>query len=325
LALELSLRIGGRVQAEGRSFYPSIANYGSRTVSNPFREIAEDVCSDAGLVEQAQNGDRAALEKLVLRHQAWIYNIAVRMVFQPHDAEEVTQEVLVKVVTRLSTFQGESKFRTWLYRIVANHVLNMKRRSAETKTMTFADYGAAINSTRDADLPDPKSVPVALPMLVEEAKNSCTMGMLLCLDRRQRLVFTLGEILGASDTVGGEVLELTADNFRQCLSRARRDLHSFMNNQCGLVNTSNPCRCPKKTRGFIEHGHVDPHLLLFVPEHLERVRDAAGETVREIEDVVERQHAAIYREHPFLQPADATNWLRRILQREDVREALRLN
>ena len=67
------------------------------------------------------------------------------------------------------------------------------------------------------------------------------------LDRKQRLIFTLGAILGASDTVGAEVLEMTSDNFRQCLVRARRDLHSFMNQQCGLVNKGNPCRCPKKT------------------------------------------------------------------------------
>ena len=292
---------------------------------NPFAEDDDRSPADAELVERAKNGERAALEKLVLRHQAWIYNIAVRMVFRPQDAEEVTQEVLVKVITKLSMFKGESTFRTWLYRIAANHVLNMKRRWAETRTTTFADYGAAIDGTPDLDLPDPKSVPVAMPILVEEAKNSCTMGMLLCLDRKQRLVFTLGAILGASDSVGGDVLEMTTDNFRQCLARARRDLHNFMNNQCGLVNKSNPCRCPKKTRGFIEHGHVDPHHLLFVPEHLERVRDVAGETVREIEDVVERQHAAIFREHPFLQPSDEIHWLRRMLEREDVRGALHLN
>ena len=292
---------------------------------NPFRELPENELADVKLLEQALSGDRHALEQLILRHQAWIYNIAIRMVFLPQDAEEVTQEVLVKVITKLSTFKGESKFRTWLYRIASNHVLNMKRRSAEPSEMTFADYGAAINSAPDAELPDPKSVPVAIPLLVAEVKNSCTMGMLLCLDRKQRLIFTFGQILGASDTVGGEVLEMTADNFRQCLARARRDLHNFMNNQCGLVNTNNPCRCPKKTRGFIEHGHVDPHRLLFVPEHFERVRDVADETVRQIEDVVEREHAAIYREHPFLQPADEIHWLRRMLQREDVRGALRLN
>src|SRR6202045_3246530 len=178
----------------------------------------------------------------------------------------------------------------------------MKRRSAETKVTTFADYGAAIDSTPDADLPDPKSVPVSLPILVEEAKNVCTMVMRLCLDRKQRLVFTLGEIFGASDTVGGEVLEMTADNFRQCLNRARRDLYSFMNNQCGLVNKNNPCRCPKKTKGFIEHGHLDPRHLLFAGQHLEQVKHAVAETVREIEDVVDRQYTDIYREHPFLQP-----------------------
>src|SRR5713226_10007008 len=138
---------------------------------NPFTEIAEADVADAELVEQARNGERAALEKLVLRHQAWIYNIAVRMVFHPQDAEEVTQEVLIKVITKLSTFKGESKFRTWLYRIAANHVLNMKRRSAETKVTTFADYGAAIDRTPDLDLPDRKSVPVEMPVLVEEAKN----------------------------------------------------------------------------------------------------------------------------------------------------------
>src|SRR3984893_8256641 len=161
---------------------------------NPFTEIIDGDTTDTDLVDQAKSGDRAALERLILRHQAWIYNIAVRMVFQPHDAEEVTQEVLVKVITKLGTFNGESSFRTWLYRIAANHVLNMKRRWAETRTTTFADYGAAIDSTPDLDLPDPKSVPVELPLLVEEAKNSCTMGMLLCLDRKQRLIFTLGAI-----------------------------------------------------------------------------------------------------------------------------------
>ena len=292
---------------------------------NPFTERADADPPDAVLVEQARGGDRGALEQLVLRHQAWVYNIAVRMVFDPHDAEEVTQEVLVKVITRLSTFRGESKFRTWLYRIAANHVLNMKRGRAEAQTLTFAAYGAEIDRTPDLDLPDPKTVPVEVPLLVEETKVGCTTGMLLCLDRRQRLIFTLGEILGASDTVAAEVLDMTPDNFRQCLSRARRDLYSFMNNQCGLVNEANPCRCAKKTRGFIEAGHVDPHHLLFVPLHVQRVKEVAAETVRRIEDVVEQRYASVYRDHPFLQPSDQADWLRRVLENGDVRAALRLN
>lgn len=292
---------------------------------NPFTEIAGDEEEDLELVRQATGGDRAALERLILRHQRWIFNIAVRMVFHPQDAEEVTQEVLIKVVTHLGTFQGESRFRTWLYRITANHVLNMRRRGGEVQPQSFTTYGAAIRNTPDLDLPDPKSVPVEVPLLVEEAKIACTTGMLLCLDRRQRLIFTLGEILGISDTVGGEILEMTPDSFRQALSRARRDLYQFMNGQCGLVNSNNPCRCPKKTKGFIDGGHVDPHHLLFVADHVERIREAAAETVREIDDVVERHHAAIFRDHPFLKGPDQLEYLRRILDRPDVRTALHLN
>jgi RNA polymerase sigma factor (sigma-70 family) len=294
-------------------------------VFNPFRAVSETDATDGDLVERAKSGDRAALEQLILRHQAWVYNIAVRMVFHPQEAEEVTQEVLIKAVTRLATFQGDSQFRTWLYRITANHVLNMKRRGGELRPHTFASYAAAINEIPDLDPPDPKSVPVDVPLLVEEAKRTCTTGMLLCLDRKQRLVFTLGEIFGVSDTVGGDILELSADNFRQCLSRARRDLYQFMHGQCGLVNAANPCRCPKKTKGFIDNGHVDPDHLLFVPLHVRRITDAAADTVREIEHVLDREYAAVYREHPFLDPPDQTDWLRRVFDRPDVRTALHLD
>ncbi len=98
------------------------------------------------------------------------------MVFQPQDAEEVTQEVLIKAVTGLSTFRADSKFRTWLYRITANHVLNMRRRGGETPPISFTRYAAALDGTPDLDLPDPKSVPVDVPLLVEEAKIACTTG-----------------------------------------------------------------------------------------------------------------------------------------------------
>jgi RNA polymerase sigma factor (sigma-70 family) len=291
---------------------------------NPFAEVVDE-STDTDLIEQAKYGSREALEKLVLRHQAWIYNIAVRMVFHAQDAEEVTQEVLIKAITRLSTFQGESQFRTWLYRITANHVLNMRRRGGEKVPQTFSNYAEAINETPDLDLPDPKSVPVDVPLLVEEAKISCTTGMLLCLDRKQRLIFTLGEIFGASDTVGGEVLEMTADNFRQSLFRARRDLYQFMHGQCGLVNANNPCRCPKKTKGFIEAGHIDPGQLQFVPLHLQRISEAAEGVARTIENTVDEQYAAIFREHSFLEPKNQFDWLRQLLDKGDFGTALQLN
>ena len=291
---------------------------------NPFIE-AVDESTDSELIEQATNGSREALETLILRHQAWIYNIAVRMVFHTQDAEEVTQEVLVKAITQLSTFKGESLFRTWLYRITANHVLNMKRRRGEPEAQTFSGYADALNDTPDLELPDPKNVPVDVPLLVEEAKISCTTGMLLCLDRKQRLIFTLGEIFGASDAVGSEILEMSADNFRQSLSRARRDLYQFMHGQCGLVNPKNPCRCAKKTRGFIEAGHVDPNHLQFVPEHLRRITEAAEGVTRLIENTLDEQYAVVFREQPFLEPKDQVGWLRQLLDNGGFGKSLHLN
>src|SRR5438067_13843326 len=82
------------------------------------------------------------------------------------DAEDVTQEILIKLTTKLSTYEGRSSFRTWLYRIAVNHVLNIKRRRVEEPNWSLAKYGDGPNSAPDEELPDPKSAPADLGMLV---------------------------------------------------------------------------------------------------------------------------------------------------------------
>src|SRR5205823_6862933 len=129
---------------------------------NPFGETSLTDVDDQELVTHVRNAKREALETLMTRHQRWIYNIVLRMVYHPQDAEDVTQEILIKLMTRLSTFEGRSSFRTWLYRIVVNHVLNMKRRRVEEANWSFAKYGDGLNSAPDEELPDPKSVPADL-------------------------------------------------------------------------------------------------------------------------------------------------------------------
>ena len=267
---------------------------------------------DRALVTRAQAGDRQALEELVGRHQAWIYSIAIRMLGHPHDAEDATQEILIKALTRLSSFEGRSSFRTWLYRIVVNHVLNTKRGRSEPTTVGFECYAHGLDNTPDLDLPDPRSVPADLRLLVDEARISCTSGMLLCLDREQRLVYVLGEIFGATDTVGAELLETTADNFRQRLARARRDLHSFMNDKCGLVNRANPCRCAKKTRGFIQAGYVDPANLLFAKERMQQVREVVPARSDAVA-TLDHEYGEIFRQHPFYESPDLVRALRELI------------
>src|SRR6202045_4721713 len=216
------------------------------SVNNPLADDSPTDHEDQNLVMRARSGDRPALEELIQRHQGWIYNIAVRMLYHPQDAEDATQEILVKVLTRLSSFEGRSSFRTWLYRVAFNHLLNVKRGREELKITTFSAYGDALDNTPDLELPDRKGASPDTNLLVTEAMLACTSGMLLCLDREQRLTYILGAILSVSDSVGADVLEITAESFRQRLTRARRDLRNFMNDKCGLVNKSNPCLCAKK-------------------------------------------------------------------------------
>jgi RNA polymerase sigma factor (sigma-70 family) len=242
---------------------------------NPLADNSPAEQEDQNLVKRARSGERKALEDLLQRHQGWIYNIALRMIYHPQDAEDATQEILIKILTRLSSFEGRSTFRTWLYRIVVNHLLNMKRSRVEDPAINFHMYGEELDRTPDLDLPDPEGTSPDTNLLVTEVMLACTSGMLLCLDREQRMAYILGGILGVSDTVAAEVLEITTENFRQRLARSRRDLRNFMNDKCGLVNQANPCRCAKKTRGFIQAGHVDPNNLLFHRERICEVREAA--------------------------------------------------
>jgi RNA polymerase sigma factor (sigma-70 family) len=281
------------------------------TIPNPLADTAPTDPRDLELVRLARSGSKEALEVLVSRHQRWIYNLALRVAFHPQDAEDATQEILVKLITKLSTFRGQSQFRTWLYRIVANHLLNMKRGRAER--WTFESYGRELDDTPDAEPPDPGVSPEA-QLLMDEARIGCTSGMLLCLDREQRLVYVLGEIFGVTDRVGADILEVSRDGFRQKLARARRDLHSFVTQRCGLVDASNPCRCAKKTQGFIRAGYVDPHQLLFAREHVVRVRDVAEKRCEEL-DALDAAYAAIQREHPFQECSDFFTSLRALIER----------
>jgi RNA polymerase sigma factor (sigma-70 family) len=267
---------------------------------------------DADLARSAKAGDREAAEVLLIRHQPWIFNLAVRMLLDRADAEDATQEILLKAYKALPAFRNESGFRTWLYRIAVNHILNIKK--AAVPVCSFADAARGLERTPDLDPPDPRTVPVPVEILIEEAKIGCTMGTLLCLDGRQRLAFILGEVFGVSDQVGAEILDVTPVNFRQILSRARRDLYEYLRGNCSLVNPGAACRCVKKTRAFIQGGFVDPRTLRFTSQYQRKVREVAGDRADELIDAYTKVAAQIYRDHPFYEPAEQAATLREALQ-----------
>ncbi|MFT6747967.1 MAG: RNA polymerase sigma factor (sigma-70 family) [Glaciecola sp.] len=140
------------------------------------------------LVDQVLGGDSKALDKLVNLHQAFIYNVAWKMTHSNEDALDLTQEVLIKVITKLSTFKKESAFRTWLYRIVFNEFLQSKRKAKEDMFPSFEVHDAQLNA-----VPDPELTPeeeLELKDYTSEVKFRCTSAMLICLDR-EHLVLTI--------------------------------------------------------------------------------------------------------------------------------------
>jgi RNA polymerase sigma factor (sigma-70 family) len=271
--------------------------------------------TDEELVARAKAGDRDQLELLLTRHLPWIFNLSLRMLHRHADAEDATQDILLKVMKALPGFRGEAKFSTWLYRIAVNHLLNIRKPkwAASDAVCSFAVASAGLRQVPDLDLPDPRTVPVPVEILVEETKNNCMIGTLLCLDGRQRLVFILGEIFGVSDEVGAEIAEVTPANFRQILSRARCDLYEYLRDNCSLVNAQNDCKCARKTSAFIQAGFVDPAKLEFTQDHARKVREVAAQRAPELIDAYMEIGASVYRNHPFYEPSEQAAIVRRVL------------
>ena len=291
-------------------------------IQNPFRASEDDDRGDVRLALSAAAGDGASLETLVRKHQRWVYALAIRMMLSPADAADVAQEALLRVVTRIGQFEGRSSFRTWAYRIVMNCFLDAKRGRLEGVVTSFGGYGEELAKLPLEELEGPSSPERSL--LVEEAKLGCMLGMLLCLDREQRLAFVLGEIFECPSPLAAEILDIAPTAFRKRLERARADLSAFMQDQCGLMNPANPCRCDKKTKGFIAAGWVDPRSLKFTATHVRRVREDSPERSRYLDVAYEERAPWLFREHPMLDGPDVATQLTTLLKDEGFRRALAL-
>ncbi|MDH7448187.1 RNA polymerase sigma factor [Aquimarina sp. 2201CG14-23] len=214
------------------------------------------------LVKKANLGDRNALELVVLKTKDYVYNLSLKMLLYPEDAEDATQEILIKVITHLSTFNYRSKFMTWIYRVATNYLLTYKSQKNKEFAMPFDDYANLID-TGQSDTIRYSTNEGELSLLEEEVKVSCTQGLLLCLNSVDRMVYILSEILEFNSVEGSQIMEITAENFRKKLSRSRTKIRNFLNNKCGLANPKNPCRCNKKIDFLIEQKIINSKDLRF--------------------------------------------------------------
>lgn len=200
---------------------------------------APDAAELGALGARARGGDRETLDGLIRALQHDIYRLVLRMTACPEDAEDATQETLIKIVTRLDSFRGEASVRSWAYRIAVHHVLDRRKSRVEALALDFERFGADLLEGLAAT-PDPD------PLLAEEVKRGCTLAMLTCLDREHRVAFVLADVFDIPHAEAANLCDLAPTVYRQRLSRARLSLEAFTRTYCGLVTSTAPCRCSRR-------------------------------------------------------------------------------
>ena len=262
--------------------------------------MAKETCTDETILERlvdlAKEGQKDALEELVRGIQGRIYNLALRTLFLPADAEDATQEILIKVITHLADFKMESRFTTWVFRIATNHLLVTRKCRAEKRGFSFKRAEEGIEAALSMpSLENAYACENAL--VVEEIRLSCLQGMLLCLSREIRLAFILGVVFEVTSLEGSHILNITQETFRQRLSRGRKQIQQFMTRQCSLVNPENPCFCAKLIPHEIKIKMLDPENLRFANHRCHaRETDETAARLHELDEL--RRVAALFRSHP---------------------------
>jgi RNA polymerase sigma factor (sigma-70 family) len=290
---------------------------------NPFSETYNSK-DEMLLVKAAQNGSQNALEKLVKLHQRFIYNVALKFVRDPDAAADLSQEVLIKMITKLGQFKGKSSFRTWLYKIVVTHFINTKGKTSEQQVRSFDEYGVVLDDTYTTDEMTEEEQ-VQHQNKIANIRTRCMTSMLLCLDRQQRIIFILGSIFNVKSNVAAKLLDITAENFRQQLSRAKTDLFQFMDNKCGLINRNNPCRCSKKTKGFMKEGLIDEQAIQFKTEFVTQINQIAPEKNSELDNLIEGKYLSFFKQQVYENKDVTETLVSKMLFDKDIKELFKLN
>jgi RNA polymerase sigma factor (sigma-70 family) len=290
---------------------------------NIFNNKDQAVDLDNELIQKIMDGNEVALTTLVEKHQPIIYNLAWKLTGNISDAEDLTQETLLKIIVNLSSFKQQSSFTTWAYRIMKNHFLNDQKKSTILFAKSFEELGDRLDNAPSIDLTQ-EEINVKKE-LIKELRLQCLSGMLLCLTKEQRLIYIIGEIFGADHTIGSEIMEISKDNYRMKLSKSRKELYNFMQNKCGLVDKKNPCRCHKKITFVMESGLINAKNLLYNRVEYSNFKLQIEPDTDFLADEIELKAAELQREHSYKTTFEKKDFLIKLLETNTWKNGFKLN
>jgi len=178
------------------------------------------------LIEKAKNGDMSAFEQIITANQSIIYNTALKICSDPHDAYDITQETLLKIYKNIQYFEGKSKFSTWIYRIVTNTALDYIKKHRKTNVFSLneaMDEGgnAYIENIKDTS-PSPQEI------LEAEETKKLLYEALEKLSPNHKAVLVLRDINGLSYEEIAQVLLCSEGTVKSRINRARNALYRII-------------------------------------------------------------------------------------------------
>lgn len=257
-------------------------------------------------IEKATAGDRKALESLIAGVQDIVFNLSLRMLGTFADAEDATQDILLKMITHLSSFRGDSGFTTWVFSIASNHLKNYKKHIFARYAPSFEYYGDDIENARIQDVPD-LTQNVEKAILAEELKMSCTNVMLQCLDAESRCIFIFGTMFKIDSRIAGDILEMTPEAYRKRLSRIRKKMADFLGQYCGEYG-SGRCKCKDRVNYAIQNHRINPLQLDYIT-----AKEISVQTMLDVKNAME-DIDDLSQDFSFCKPYQSPEHTKRLIQ-----------
>ncbi len=205
------------------------------------------------------------LTRLLEEIKNQIFNLSIRMLSNVQLAEDATQDILLKIINQIDALKDENKFKPWALTIAKNYLLNVIKEDSRFKRISFEvmekDCNIPMNEFYLNDIPN-----LDKNKMLIELKISCSQAMLMCLSKEERYIYILSSMFELNSVNGSAIMEITPDNYRQKLHRAKLRLKNFLENNCGLINKSATCKCNKRLDYAISNGRISKERLTFTEE-----------------------------------------------------------
>lgn len=257
------------------------------------------------IIGSALSGNQASLTKLINLVSDKIFNIALYFHGEYSLAQDASQDILIQVIQKLNTLKNPDKFENWAYTIASNKLRNTLRDSKRFKGLSFEAMEA--DSKSHLELSDTQNEDIEnIKELAYELKISCTIAMLMCLEKEDRMIFLFSSLLNLKSNVASEILGLSPDLFRKRLSRAKKKLMNFIDENCGLVNPDNPCKCKQRVNYALLQGRISPNQKYYSSVDFVENETSLSKKILEMEELEDM--GTIFKNNPsYKMPSEILN------------------